>query len=121
MGDPNQYFHGFNTNYNPGNFVEPQMTGVTRWGESYPGTPGNPGGYNMKQGRGGLGFQKAPGSGSIQKNKKSSTGKGDAFAHLENFSALQMIGLFAPELDIQVEHLNTKQPHFRASATYQGL
>ena len=48
--------HGFNRPYNPGNFMEPTVTGKSRWGEVYPGVPGNPGGHQQKHGRGGLGW-----------------------------------------------------------------
>ena len=98
--------------------MEPTVTGRNRWGEVYPGLPGNPGGAKQKKGRGGLGFKPDPSTSVSKKGKK-----GDAFSHLEKFSSLQMVALFVPELKITVDQVPTAggKSHFRASCTYQGI
>ena len=45
---------------------------------------------------------------------------GNAFAHLENFTAVQQLSLFAPEIEIELERLETNSPLFKASATFRG-
>ena len=53
--------------------------------------------------------------------KKKTKSGGDAFAHLEKFTSLQMVGLFIPSLEIEVEQRQAnKKPYFRASCVYQG-
>ena len=113
-----RYYEEQNRPYNPGNYMEPTVTGRNRWGEVYPGLPGNPGGAKQKKGRGGLGFKPDPSTSVSKKGKK-----GDAFSHLEKFSSLQMVALFVPELKITVDQVPTAggKSHFRASCTYQGI
>lgn len=56
------------------------------------------------------------GLGSVQKPKK----KGNAFAHLEKFTSVQQLGLFAPEVVIEITEVKPNSPYFKAWCSYRG-
>lgn len=52
---------------------------------------------------------------SVHKRKK-----GNAFLHLEKFTAVQQLALFAPDLEIQVAPYEANSPFYKATAFYRG-
>ena len=47
--------------------------------------------------------------------------KGNAYHHLEKFTAVQQLALFAPEIEITLERNAPNSPYFKARAQYKGV
>jgi len=56
-----------------------------------------------------------PGGGRITKKKK-----GNAYNHLEKFTAVQQLALFAPNVEITIERCGENSPYYQASVNYNG-